>query len=82
MSSSASPRFPARWFPASAGFVHFSAVAGAILLHYFAPIECPVPLMMAYRSIAVQSANLFVLRNTMQWKGSLVFIVGGVVRDS
>jgi hypothetical protein len=59
-----------------AGFA-FSAVAGAILLHYFAPIEA-VPLMMAC-SIAVQGANLFVLRNTMQWKGSLVFIVGGVV---
>src|SRR5580698_9456975 len=59
-----------------AGFA-FSAVAGAILLHFFPPLEA-VPLMMAC-SIASQGANLVVLRKTMHWKGSLVFIVGGVI---
>ena len=58
-----------------AGFA-FSAVAGAILLHVYPPLEA-VPLMMAC-SIAVQAANLFALRKTMQWKGSLVFIAGGL----
>jgi uncharacterized protein len=37
-----------------------------------------VPLMMAC-SIAVQAANLVALRNSMQWKGSLVFITGGLL---
>jgi uncharacterized protein len=59
-----------------AGFA-FSAVAGAILLHFFPPLEA-VPLMMAC-SIASQGANLVILRKTMQWKGSMVFIVGGLV---
>jgi hypothetical protein len=59
-----------------AGFA-FSAVAGAILLHVFPPLEA-VPLMMAC-SIAVQAANLVALRNSMQWKGSLVFITGGLL---
>jgi uncharacterized protein len=59
-----------------AGFA-FSAVAGAILLHVFPPLEA-VPLMMAC-SIAVQAANLFALRNSMEWKGSLVFIIGGLL---
>ena len=58
-----------------AGFA-FSAVAGAILLHVFPPLEA-VPLMMAC-SIAVQAANLLALRKSMQWKGSLVFIAGGL----
>ena len=55
----------------------FSAVAGAILLHVFPPIEA-VPLMMAC-SITVQAANLFALRKSMQWKTSLVFIAGGLL---
>jgi uncharacterized membrane protein YfcA len=59
-----------------AGFA-FSAVAGAILLHVFPPTEA-VPLMMAC-SIIVQAANLFVLRKSMQWKTSLVFIAGGLL---
>jgi uncharacterized protein len=59
-----------------AGFA-FSAVAGAILLHFFPPLEA-VPLMMAC-SIASQGANLVILRKTMQWKDSLVFIVGGLI---
>ncbi|WP_315832250.1 sulfite exporter TauE/SafE family protein [Bradyrhizobium prioriisuperbiae] len=59
-----------------AGFA-FSAIAGAILLHVFPPTEA-VPLMMAC-SIIVQAANLFVLRKSMQWKTSLVFIAGGLL---
>jgi uncharacterized membrane protein YfcA len=59
-----------------AGFA-FSAVAGALLLHVLPPLEA-VPLMMAC-SIPIQAANLVALRKTMQWKGSLGFIAGGVV---
>jgi uncharacterized membrane protein YfcA len=59
-----------------AGFA-FSAVAGVLLLHVFPPIEA-VPLMMAC-SIVVQAANLVSLRKTMQWKGSLGFIAGGLL---
>jgi uncharacterized membrane protein YfcA len=59
-----------------AGFA-FSAVAGAILLHVFPPMEA-VPLMMAC-SITVQAANLFALRKSMQWKTSFVFIAGGLL---
>lgn len=55
----------------------FSAVAGAILLRVFQPLEA-VPLMMAC-SIAVQAANLVALRKSMQWKGSLIFITGGLL---
>ncbi len=55
----------------------FSAVAGAILLHIFPPIEA-VPLMMAC-SIVVQAANLFALRKSMQWKTSVGFIAGGLL---
>ena len=54
----------------------FSAVAGAILLQVFPPLEA-VPLMMLC-SVAVQAANLVALRKCMQWKGSLVFIAGGL----
>jgi uncharacterized protein len=57
-----------------AGFA-FSAVAGAILLHVLQPLEA-VPLMMAC-SVGVQAANLLALRATVQWKESLVLIVGG-----
>jgi uncharacterized protein len=57
-----------------AGFA-FSAVAGAILLHVLQPLEA-VPLMMAC-SVGVQAANLLALRQTVQWKASLVLIVGG-----
>ncbi len=59
-----------------AGFA-FSAVAGAILLHMFQPIEA-VPLMMAC-SVGVQAANLWALRRSIQWKGSLILIVGGLL---
>ena len=53
------------------------AVAGAILLHVFPPLEA-VPLMMVC-GVAVQAANLVALRKSMQWKGSLVFIAGGLL---
>jgi uncharacterized membrane protein YfcA len=59
-----------------AGFA-FSAVAGAILLRIFQPLEA-VPLMMAC-SVGVQAANLWALRRTIQWKGSLLLIVGGAL---
>jgi uncharacterized protein len=57
-----------------AGFA-FSAVAGAILLHNFPPLEA-VPLMMAC-SVAVQAANLWALRKSIQWRESLALIAGG-----
>jgi uncharacterized protein len=59
-----------------AGFA-FSAVAGAILLRIFQPMEA-VPLMMAC-SIGVQAANLWTLRRNIQWEGSLLLIVGGAL---
>jgi uncharacterized membrane protein YfcA len=59
-----------------AGFA-FSAAAGAILLHVFPPVEA-VPLMMLC-SIAVQVTTLLTLRQSMQWRGSLVLICGGVL---
>src|SRR5258708_21298481 len=58
-----------------AGFA-FSTVAGAILLHSFPPLEA-VPLMMAC-SVAVQAANLWALRKNIQWRESLVLIIGGL----
>jgi uncharacterized membrane protein YfcA len=59
-----------------AGFA-FSAVAGAILMHVFQPSEA-VPLMMAC-SVGVQASTLLALRETVQWKASLVLIVGGLL---
>jgi uncharacterized membrane protein YfcA len=59
-----------------AGFA-FSAVAGAILLRIFQPMEA-VPLMMAC-SIGVQAANLWALRRNIQWEGSLLLIVVGAL---
>jgi uncharacterized membrane protein YfcA len=59
-----------------AGFA-FSAVAGAILLHVFPPLEA-VPLMMAC-SVGVQATNLWALRKNIRWKAGLVLIVGGLV---
>jgi uncharacterized protein len=59
-----------------AGFA-FSAVAGAILLRIFQPMEA-VPLMMAC-SIGVQAANLWALRRNIQWEGSLLLVVGGAL---
>jgi uncharacterized protein len=59
-----------------AGFA-FSAVAGAILLHIFQPLEA-VPLMMAC-SVGVQASNLWALRRDIEWKQSLVLVFGGLV---
>jgi uncharacterized membrane protein YfcA len=59
-----------------AGFA-FSAVAGAVLLHVLQPLEA-VPLMMAC-SVGVQATNLWALRNNIQWKQSLVLILGGLL---
>src|SRR6516165_11643001 len=59
-----------------AGF-SFSAVAGAILLHTLLPIEA-VPLMMAC-SVGVQATNLWALRRDIEWKQSLVLVLGGVL---
>jgi len=59
-----------------AGFA-FSAVAGAILLHVRPATEA-VPLMMAC-SLAVQGTSLVALRSSMNWKGSLPLIAGGVL---
>lgn len=58
-----------------AGFA-FSAVAGAILLHVLEPIEA-VPLMMAC-SVGVQATNLWALRKNIQWKQSLILMIGGL----
>jgi uncharacterized membrane protein YfcA len=55
----------------------FSAVAGAVLLHMLPPTEA-VPLMMSC-SIITQSVSLYALRGTMQWRGSLTLIAGGVL---
>jgi uncharacterized membrane protein YfcA len=59
-----------------AGFA-FSAVAGGILLHMLAPTEA-VPLMMAC-SVGVQATNLWALRGEIQWKQSLVLVLGGML---
>ena len=55
----------------------FSAVAGAILLRVFQPLEA-VPLMMAC-SVGVQATNLWALRRSIRWEGSLLLIVGGLI---
>src|SRR6516162_3132871 len=59
-----------------AGFA-FSAVAGAILLHTRLLMEA-VPLMMAC-SVGVQASNLWALRKDIQWKQSLVLVLGGLL---
>ncbi len=59
-----------------AGFA-FSAVAGAVLLHMFQPLEA-VPLMMAC-SVLVQAANLWALRKSLRWRESLTLILGGLL---
>ena len=59
-----------------AGFA-FSAVAGGILLHVLQPLEA-VPLMMAC-SVGVQATNLWALRKTIQWKESLILVLGGLL---
>ena len=55
----------------------FSAVAGAILLHVLPPAEA-VPLMMVC-SVLVQGASLVSLRRSVDWRGTLNFVAGGLV---
>lgn len=59
-----------------AGFA-FSAVAGALLLHVLPPTEA-IPLMMIC-SIVVQTTSLVVLRRSMNWQGSAIFLAGGAL---
>jgi uncharacterized membrane protein YfcA len=59
-----------------AGFA-FSAVAGGILLHVLQPAEA-IPLMMAC-SVGVQVTNLWALRKIVQWKDSLMLVLGGLL---
>jgi uncharacterized membrane protein YfcA len=54
----------------------FSAVAGAILFHVYAPTVA-VPLMMACALVA-QLYGLFHLRASMQWFDSIPLLIGGV----
>jgi uncharacterized protein len=59
-----------------AGFA-FSAVAGSIPLHVLEPMEA-VPLMMAC-SVGVQATNLWALRKSIQWRQSLILMLGGLL---
>lgn len=59
-----------------AGFA-FSAVAGGVLLHVLQPLEA-VPLMMAC-SVGVQATSLWALRTSIEWKQSLILVLGGLV---
>ncbi len=59
-----------------AGFA-FSAVAGGLLLHLLQPLEA-VPLMMAC-SVGVQATNLWALRNSIEWRKSLMLVAGGLL---
>jgi uncharacterized membrane protein YfcA len=68
--------FAGAFVSALAGFA-FSAVAGAILLRLFQPLEA-VPLMMAC-SVGVQAVNIWALRGNIQWRGSLLLIGGGAL---
>ena len=58
-----------------AGFA-FSAIAGAILFHWQAPIEA-VPLMLIC-SITTQLFSISNLWNKMQWRLSLPYLAGGI----
>jgi uncharacterized membrane protein YfcA len=55
----------------------FSAVAGAILLHVLPPAEA-VPLMMVC-SVLVQGASLVSLRRSVDWRGTLRLVAGGLL---
>lgn len=59
-----------------AGFA-FSAVAGAILLHFFEP-SLAIPLMMLC-SIAAQLGSMAYLRKSLRWTHSLFFVLGGAL---
>ena len=59
-----------------AGFA-FSAVAGAIILHFYPPTFA-VPLMMA-SALTAQLYSLVKLRNSMEWRQSTSLIIGGLM---
>jgi uncharacterized protein len=59
-----------------AGFA-FSAVAGGLLLHVLPPAEA-IPLMMMC-SVVVQTTSLVVLRRSMNWQGSAIYLAGGAL---
>lgn len=59
-----------------AGFA-FSAVAGALLIHWVAPITI-VPVLLAC-SITTQLVSIARLRRTMQWRRCAPFLVGGFI---
>jgi uncharacterized membrane protein YfcA len=52
-------------------------VAGGILLHVLQPIEA-VPLMMSC-SVGVQATSLWAMRKNIQWRQSLVLVIGGLL---
>ncbi len=57
-----------------AGFA-FSAISGAMLFHWLAPIEA-VPLLLAC-SITTQMLSIVTLWRTMRWRQCLPYLVGG-----
>ena len=59
-----------------AGFA-FSAVAGALMLHWATPLTV-VPLLLAC-SITTQLFSITRLRRTMQWRRCAPFVIGGLV---
>src|SRR6188474_2705772 len=59
-----------------AGFA-FSAVAGAILLHFLPPMQA-IPLMMMC-SIASQMTSIAMLRKCVVWNESAFLLIGGVL---
>ena len=59
-----------------AGFA-FSAVAGAILLHFFQPVLA-IPLMMLC-SVTAQLGSMAYLRKSCRWAHSMSFLFGGVL---
>jgi uncharacterized membrane protein YfcA len=59
-----------------AGFA-FSAVAGAILLHFLKPMQA-IPLMMLC-SIVAQLMSLVMMRKHLAWKESTPLLIGGFV---
>src|SRR6266568_2771302 len=59
-----------------AGFA-FSAVAGAIMIQVLPPTEA-VPLMMIC-SLAPQAASLCTVHRSVDWKGSFILIISGLL---
>jgi len=59
-----------------AGFA-FSAIAGALLFHWLAPIQA-VPLLLAC-SITTQLFSITKLWHTMKWRECVPYLVGGLV---